>query len=155
MKPPPNPSQASEHDDLGPEQASRGITALTSFAVSLLQQQSLEDLLWSMAERIGVLLGFEDCVIYLLVGDELVQYAAYGVKNTRGREIFEPITVRVDEGVVGRVAVSGKAALINDVRDEPDYIPDQFPGLSELAVPLIFEDRVIGVIDTEASSAFA
>ncbi len=44
---------------------------LNSFAISLLQQNTLDDLLWSMAENIGELLGFEDCVIYLKEGDLL------------------------------------------------------------------------------------
>ena len=38
---------------------------INGFAISLLKQNTLDDLLWSMAGNIGELLAFEDCVIYL------------------------------------------------------------------------------------------
>jgi PAS domain S-box-containing protein len=94
-------------------------------------------------------------VIYLREGDTLVQMAAYGLKNPVGREIFQPITIPVGDGIVGRVAETGVSEMVTDIRKEPSYIPDQFPGLSELAVPITFENRVIGVIDSEASEVNA
>ncbi|MEM9531656.1 MAG: ATP-binding protein [Pseudomonadota bacterium] len=127
------------------------LAVLVSFATSLLQQESLDDMVWSLAERIGGLLNFEDCVIYLTDGDTLVQVAAYGVKNPRGREIFEPLRLPRDRGIVGRVASTAKPARIADVSTDPSYISDQLPGRSELSVPIVYEDRVIGVIDSESS----
>ena len=133
----------------------RDVSILPAFARAILRQQSLEDLMWSLAERIGTLLCFDDCVIYLIEDGVLVQKAAFGVKNPVGREIFEPITIPIGEGIVGRVAKLGVAEMIRDVRNDPTYIPDQFPGMSELAVPIIFEDRVIGVLDSEADEVAA
>jgi two-component system cell cycle sensor histidine kinase/response regulator CckA len=135
--------------------AGSDLAILNEFAVSLLQQESLDDLLWSMAERIGVLLGFDDCVIYLVEDGSLKQRAAFGVKNPVGREIFKPITIPLGQGIVGRVAVSGVSEMVRDIRQDPTYIPDQFPGLSELAVPILFEGRVIGVLDSEADAVDA
>ena len=135
--------------------ADREVSILTAFARAVLLEQSLEDLMWSLAERIGTLLCFDDCVIYLIEDGVLVQKAAFGVKNPVGREIFQPITIPIGEGIVGRVAQLGVAQMIRDVRNDPTYIPDQFPGMSELAVPIIFEGRVIGVLDSEADETGA
>ena len=116
----------------------------------MLQQESLEDLLWSMATRIGQLLEFDDCVIYLLENETLTQVAAYGLKNPVGREIFEPICIPLGQGITGRVAKTGRSEMVDDVRGDSHYINDQFPGVSELTVPIFFEGRVIGVIDSES-----
>ncbi len=51
---------------------------INRFSISLLQQNLLDDLMCSMAENIGELLEFEDCVIYLKEGEVLSQMAAYG-----------------------------------------------------------------------------
>ncbi len=121
------------------------------FAISLLQQNSLDDLLWSMAANLGEVLGFEDCVIYLVQGDELLQKAAYGVKNPVSRDIKNEITVKLGQGIVGSVALTGKTENVPDLSVDARYIQDEFSGQSELAVALVSEGRVIGVLDSESS----
>ncbi len=59
------------------------------------------------------------------------------------------------EGIIGWVAQHGEPLLANDVSAEPLYIPDD-PRLlpdtrAELAVPLIVEERVIGVLDVQST----
>jgi PAS domain S-box-containing protein len=120
-------------------------------------QSDLADIVWTIADRIGTILGFEDCVIYLRDGDKLVQYAAYGEKKFGEREIKSRIEIPMGQGVVGSVARSGVAEIVADTSKDPRYIWDQFSGLSELTVPMIFEGQVIGIIDSEAAivNAFA
>lgn len=127
------------------------LATLVRFAASMLEQESLDDLLWSMAQRIGALLDFEDCVIYLREGDELRQVAAYGLKNPEGRAIFDAIILPVGRGIVGRVAANGRPELVEDVALDPAYVADHVEGRSELAVPILFQDEVIGVIDSEST----
>ena len=121
------------------------------FAISLLRQDTLDDLLWSMAANLGEVLGFEDCVIYLLQGDALMQKAAYGVKNPESRNIKNEISIQLGQGIVGSVGQSGKTEYVADLSLDPRYIQDEFGGCSELAVPLIADGRVIGVLDSESS----
>ena len=65
-------------------------------------------------------------------------------------EVAERVRIKVGEGVTGRAAQLRQAVLVNDVRDEDGYI-DAVPNVrSELAIPLIVKNRVIGVIDIEA-----
>ena len=126
------------------------------FAASLWHAEvALEDILWDVANNVVARLGLEDCVIYLLDedGEHLVQRAAYGPKNPGGREILRPLRVRVGDGVVGAVAASGEAVLIRDTREDPRYIADDQPRLSELALPIVVNDKVVGVLDSEHSRA--
>ncbi len=127
------------------------LRVINEFAVSLLRQQTVDDLLWAVAEKIGTVLRFEDCVVYLLEGDRLVQRAAFGIKNPERREIADRIDIELGAGIVGAVAATGVSRLVPDTLSEPCYIADKFQGRSELAVPIRFEDRVIGVIDSESS----
>jgi HD-GYP domain-containing protein (c-di-GMP phosphodiesterase class II) len=59
----------------------------------------------------------------------------------------------VSEGVNGKVARSGQTHLIGDTREDPDYIvrdPTTDP-LSELAVPVLVDGSVWGVLNIEAT----
>lgn len=133
------------------DDASIDLRIVNEFAVSMLAQHTLPDLLWSMAAQIGRVLEFEDCVIYLVAGDVLVQSAAYGVKNPVQREIHAPIEIPIGEGIVGRAASTQQTQYVADVRNDPDYISDQFVGRSELAVPIRYAGQALGVIDAESS----
>jgi phosphoserine phosphatase RsbU/P len=65
-------------------------------------------------------------------------------------EFAERSRIKVGEGVVGQAAQLRQAVLIDDVTKDPRYI-EAVPNVrSELAVPLITKNRVIGVIDLEA-----
>ena len=129
--------------------AEESLRQINWFAISLLQQQTLEDLLWSIVENVGSLLGYEDCVIYLREGDRLVQAASYASQDPDVRHHVRSFALRLGEGIVGTVAQTGSAKIVDDTRQDPDYVASDFVGLSELAVPILFEDRVIGVLDSE------
>jgi putative nucleotidyltransferase with HDIG domain len=58
----------------------------------------------------------------------------------------------LEDGVNGRVARSGTSALVVDTREDPDYIvrdPDTDPR-SELAVPIVVDGAIWGVLNLEA-----
>jgi sigma-B regulation protein RsbU (phosphoserine phosphatase) len=66
------------------------------------------------------------------------------------KEVAERARVKVGRGVTGRAAQLRQTILVDDVTKETDYI-DAVPNVrSELAIPLIVKNRVIGVIDIEA-----
>jgi phosphoserine phosphatase RsbU/P len=60
------------------------------------------------------------------------------------------LRIPLGKGVVGQVAQTRQAMLINDVSTVPGYIPANPNVRSELAVPLIAKNRLIGVIDLES-----
>ncbi|WP_243330630.1 GAF domain-containing protein [Mesoterricola sediminis] len=56
---------------------------------------------------------------------------------------------RVGEGIAGMAAL-GEPRLVEDVRREAGYIPAVAGAVSEMAVPLVVEGRVTGVLDIES-----
>jgi sigma-B regulation protein RsbU (phosphoserine phosphatase) len=63
---------------------------------------------------------------------------------------FAECRIKLGEGVTGQAAQQRQAILVDDVTEDPRYIVGVANVRSELAVPLITKNRVIGVIDIEA-----
>jgi len=133
----------------------RYLEVIHEFALSQVGLDSLEDIVWNVAKTAIAELGFVDCVIYLLdeQGETLIQKAAHGPKNPVAQDILNPITIPVGKGIVGSVAKSGQVERVEDSRKDSRYILDDTQRLSELAVPIIHNDRVIGVLDSEHPEA--
>ena len=125
---------------------------LEDFTSTLMHfSQGVEEILWDVARLAVARLGLEDCVIYLCDFDkgELVQCSAFGPKNPQAREILNPIRLIIGQGIVGSVAASGLVEMIADTRKDSRYVCDDQPRLSELAVPIFVNKKVVGVIDSE------
>ena len=124
---------------------------LNQFATSVLKQNTINEIVWEVIRLVIKDLGFEDCVIYLLDEDKenLVQRAAFGSKQLDGETIKNPILIPLGKGIVGTVAITGLPELIADTSQDPRYILDDQMRFSELAVPILADGEVIGVIDTE------
>ncbi len=58
--------------------------------------------------------------------------------------------IALGKGVSGQVALTRQPMLLNDVSGETNYIPANPSVRSELAVPLIAKNRLIGVMDLES-----
>ena len=123
------------------------------FASQINRHQNTDDMLWDIAKNCISKLNFEDCVIYLMDEEKkvLVQKAAWGPKVQRDFTIHNPIEIPVGKGIVGAVAQTGKPELIANTELDKRYIADNATRLSELAIPLIVDNKVIGVIDSEHS----
>lgn len=121
------------------------------FATSLFGKNTIHEILWDVAKNCISRLGLIDCVIYLLDEERgvLVQKAAYGKKNPEEFKIYVPIEIPLGMGIVGTVAQTGVPEIVGDASKDPRYIVDDQARLSELAVPLVVKNKVIGVIDSE------
>ncbi|MCR9263491.1 MAG: histidine kinase [Flavobacteriaceae bacterium] len=114
-----------------------------------------EDILWDLAKNCIAKLGFVDCVVYLVdhKNNLLVQKAAYGPKNPKDRKLYKPVEINIGDGITGYVALSGQAEIINDTSKDVRYIEDDALRLSEICVPIVYEDTIYGVIDCEHPQA--
>jgi sigma-B regulation protein RsbU (phosphoserine phosphatase) len=65
-------------------------------------------------------------------------------------EASERVRIKVGEGITGLAAERREPVLVNDVSKEPEYITSVTAVRSELAIPMITKNKVIGVIDIEA-----
>lgn len=121
------------------------------FASSIHEQTSIDNLLWDVAKNCIARLGFQDCVIYLKNKERnvLLQKAAWGPKTNNQNKIVNPIEILPGRGIVGAVALTGKATIINDTSKDDRYIVDDALRLSEITIPIINNGEVIGIIDSE------
>jgi sigma-B regulation protein RsbU (phosphoserine phosphatase) len=109
----------------------------------------LDELLQRVAEVVKRVIDYEMFGILLLdeARDELVLRKAVSYGASKEQKTRIPL----GEGLTGAAAVSKQPVLVGDVRADPRYlalIPDT---RSELVVPLVHKDRLIGVFDLESS----
>jgi sigma-B regulation protein RsbU (phosphoserine phosphatase) len=108
----------------------------------------LDTTLKRVAEVVRKVIDYEIFAILLL--NEKTQEMKIRFQTGYPSEFAERSRIKVGEGVTGRAAQLRQAILVDDVTDDPKYIAAVPNVRSELAVPLITKNRVIGVIDLEA-----
>src|SRR5262249_23603619 len=90
--------------------------------------------------------------------EELVWHVEEGYGATKREHATR---TKISHGVVGRAVRERRTQIVGDVSRDPDYyLSGKWAGQgqrSEIAVPLIYEDKVIGVLAPERShvNAFA
>lgn len=131
--------------------------ALVRLTALLRKAGTAREAAWAIASEAISALGLEDCIVYLLddTGMILTQVAAYGPKLKAPNVIEHAITLRVGQGVVGDCARRRETVRIDDTRRDERYLVDDDTRLSELAVPLLHDGVLLGVLDSEHTrSAF-
>ena len=128
------------------------LNILSDFAVDLIEQNSTDEVVWHTAREVVGRMGFDDCVIYLWNEhtQKLEQHSALGQKNVTENVINNALQLNLGEGVVGRAAQSMQTVLINDLSLESNYVFDLQQAASELAIPIIHRNELLGVIDSES-----
>lgn len=114
------------------------------------------ELLQAAADAIHSLLGYENIGIPLIDPDdpETLVLRTFGgqYKETVAGEHRIPIST----GIMGAAARTRQTVLVNDVRNDPRYLPT--PGITkvnaELAVPIMLGQRVLGVVNVEGAEPF-
>ena len=77
-------------------------------------------------------------------GSELVTRAA--------ADGFSRESLSIKRGIIGRVARERHAVFVRDVASDPDYLSADPDVVSEICVPILRGDRIIGVIDIESDA---
>lgn len=128
---------------------------ISYFATTISSQDTVDDMLWGLSKNLIGKLGFEDCMIYLWNKDKtiLLQKAGYGAKGSMQNEIDKNIyNVPKGKGIVGATVESKQYILANDTTvDKRYFAADEKIRLSELCVPIIHNNEVMGAINTENS----
>lgn len=128
---------------------------ISYFSRELNDTTTINEALWSITKNIISTLNLDDCVIYMIDFERnvLVQEAAFGPKNIDYHDILSPMEIPLGRGIVGHVALHGMPEMIQDTQKDSRYIVDDQMRQSELAVPIYYNKKVIGVIDSEHSTA--
>ncbi len=106
-------------------------------------------LLQRVSEMLKRVLDYEVFAILLL--NEKTQELRVRFQVGHPPDVAERIRIKVGHGVTGKAVELREPVLVNDARSEENFI-NSAPGVrSELAVPLIAKNKVIGVLDVEAA----
>ncbi|GAC1509384.1 MAG: hypothetical protein NVS1B6_16550 [Steroidobacteraceae bacterium] len=108
----------------------------------------LDDLLSTIASSIRSLINY-DAFSILLVDPE--QNALRHRFSMRYDERVKIDNVPIGSGITGAAAQSREAVRVHDVSSDPRYIASHPDICSEVAIPLIVQDRVVGVMDLESN----
>jgi sigma-B regulation protein RsbU (phosphoserine phosphatase) len=108
----------------------------------------LDSTLARVAELVRKVIDYEIFAILLL--NEKTQELFFRFQLGYTREVAERTRIKVGEGVTGLAAQRREPILVGDVTQDPRYISVLPKVRSELAVPLIVKNRLIGVIDIES-----
>jgi len=118
----------------------------------------LDEVLNLVMDTLDSLIPYDAAGIYLLKRSqpqsEWVEDETYvfHTQVVRGYDIddLQELGIKMGEGLIGHVAVSGKPFISPDVRNEPRYINARAGTRSEMVAPIISNSEVIGVFDLES-----
>jgi len=131
------------------------LDVLARLARVLASSTRLDEVLFEVVRSVTEILDVDDCVFFLWDESErvLVQRSAWGPKLDREkRAVRNPMRLRLGQGIVGSVAASRLVEMVDDVSVDRRYILDEVEAGSELAVPVLHQDRLVGVLDVESSA---
>lgn len=125
------------------------------FSYSLADKKTTDEVLWDVAGHLIGRMNYEDCMIYLWNEDKtkMVQKAAYGLKGKPEYISSQVFDVSPGQGVVGHVIQSMQPVLVKDTRKDSRYRVDEAFRLSEVCVPIIHDNELLGAIDSEHHQA--
>jgi len=106
----------------------------------------LDELLKRIAASVRELIHYDAFGIFLVDQENEVLRTRFSVRYDKRVEMDN---IPLGKGITGAAVESRQPVLVNDTGADSRYIPSH-PGIrSELAVPLIVQDRVVGVLDVE------
>jgi sigma-B regulation protein RsbU (phosphoserine phosphatase) len=111
----------------------------------------LDTTLRRVAELVRKVIDYE--IFAILLVNEKAQDLRIRFQVGYAREVAERIKIKIGEGVTGLAAKRGEAILVDDVSKHPEYISGAPDVHSELAIPLIVKNKVIGVLNLETHEA--
>lgn len=135
---------------LGRAQAMMNIAAILGQQVS---NQSLPVLFEQLVTRLVEDLGYYHVHVYLLQRKTLSLAFGYG---DAGRQMMAAgHNIRIEQGLVGAAARSKEPALVDDVTQSEDWLPNPLlpETKAELAVPILAGEQVLGVLDVQSRQA--
>jgi sigma-B regulation protein RsbU (phosphoserine phosphatase) len=107
----------------------------------------LDELLTKIAGTIRTLINYDAFSIYLIDADKRLLRSRFSV---RFDERVTVDNIPIGKGITGTSAETREAIRVMNTSLDPRYIEAHADVRSELATPLIVQDRVVGVLDVES-----
>src|SRR5277367_5342768 len=108
----------------------------------------VEEVLRRAAELTKRLIDYQ--IFSILLYDENDKLFHHRVTVKFGQRTQEKYAVPGHEGIVGAAASTRRPVVVPDVKLDPRYLMVNPETRSEMAVPMLYKDRVIGVMDLES-----
>lgn len=126
------------------------MTALQSVSHVITSSLEINQILSNVIQLLRASFGYTYISVYLLGGDilRLKAHLGYGEDHLLSEM---PVT----SGIVGRTARCKQTQFVRDVSQDPDFVRAAPDVRSKIAVPLIKDDKVLGVLSVEAESSAA
>jgi len=67
-------------------------------------------------------------------------------------QAVDGMQIRVGEGITGWVAANNEPLVVNNVQNDPRYIPGKTSVRSEIAIPLTYRSELLGVLNVESEN---
>lgn len=106
--------------------------------------RDLDEVVRATVEATAEALGVPMVSVYLRDGDVLRLQHATGYA-----QVYPELPL--GRGITGRVAATGEAALVADVALDPGFLVPAEPVVSEVAVPIVADGEVLGVLNAESA----
>ena len=110
---------------------------------------NLDEVLAHAAAQIKRLIDYEIFAVLLL--DENAHELHFRFAIGHRQEVVENWRIPVGQGIIGAAASTGRPVRVSDVHKDSRYLNALDGVQSELAVPLVLQGRVVGVLDIESS----
>ena len=128
-------------------QREKTLSLLNDISREMTSILSVDDLLTRTAEMVRRVIEYQLFSVLMLnaAGDKL----EHRLSVKLGKNIQIKRDIPVGKGITGEAMATRKAVVVRDVREDPRYILVNPDVRSELAVPLVHQDQVLGVLDLE------
>ena len=132
---------------ISPE-TSRFVSTLVEINHEITSILDLDVLLQKIAELTSRIVPFEAFAIFLVDDKKQELYLRFALGHAP--EVVKNLRIKVGDGVTGTAALQRTMVVVDDVRTYPRYIEAVKNTRSELAVPLVSQNRVVGVLDIQS-----
>ncbi len=136
------------------EKRARDLETVSEVSRAVTTILNVDELLQTVADLTKEKFGLYHAHVYLLndTRDYLLLAAGAGEIGRAMKELGHKIPLSREQSLVARAARTGAGVVINNVRMEEGFLPNALlpDTLSEMAIPMVVSDHVIGVLDVQA-----
>src|SRR6266702_852162 len=108
----------------------------------------VEELLRRAAEQTKLVIDYQ--ILSIMLYDEEQNVFRHRVDVKHGQSVQGKLRAAASEGIVGAAATLKEPVLVPDVTVDPRYVMVNPETRSELAIPMMHQGKVIGVLDVES-----
>ncbi len=123
----------------------RELSLMVRVREALTNKLEAKSIIRTVVEVTSESFGYGLVSVYLLQGDMLYLQHQVGYASTIDK-------MPISKGIMGRVARTVQAVLVEDCSKDPDFIPAMSGLISEVCVPILKNGMVVGILNVETQA---